>query len=225
MFNIMVLADFICYNFSALKVSLNGEVKYFEVKPDAREVVINVPGNFKKEDLRTLKTKKALMAAMSKLLALQNFTQITVHGLCEEALISRATFYSHFADKYDLLKYWLTNIKSETKNNINSYEDIEKSINDFTDRNSKVIKNLLEDINSETAELLCDFMLLLLDIYSDEIDGGHKNPKYIILSRFCCGGLMNYSKWQVENRFPEGLQMMNSYLYDLLLGLLKWYAE
>ena len=184
-----------------------------------------MPGNFKKEDLRVLKTKKVLMEAMSKLLEHQKFTQITVQDLCDKALISRATFYSHFADKYDFLKHWLIYMKSETINNVSSNEDIEKSIGDFTDRNSKAIKNLLEDANSETAGLLCGFMLSLLDISIDQIDGGQKNPKYIVLSKFFCGGLMNYLQWQVESKFQGDLQIMSSHLYNLLSALLKWYAE
>lgn len=184
-----------------------------------------MPGNFKKEDLRVIKTKKALMAAMSNLLQHQKFTQITVQNLCDEALISRATFYAHFADKYDLLKHWLIYMKSETVNGASSNECFEKSISDFTDRNSKAIKNLLEDANSETAGLLCGFMLSLLDISADQIDGGQMNPKYIVLSKFFCGGLMNYLQWQVESKFQGDLQTMNSHLYNLLSVLFKWYAE
>jgi len=48
------------------------------------------------------------MNAVLKLLNRRNFEKITVNDICEEALVSRATFYAHFNDKYDLFKYWNT---------------------------------------------------------------------------------------------------------------------
>jgi len=61
---------------------------------------MNLGGNFKKDDIRIIKTNKALVAAMFLLLENRKFAQITVNDLCEEAQISRATFYTHFRDKY-----------------------------------------------------------------------------------------------------------------------------
>ena len=182
-------------------------------------------GNLKRGDLKNHKTKKTLIAALSILLERQKFTQITVSGLCEEVRISRVTFYAHFTDKYSLLEEWLKNIEAEITNNADSYEVIENNINDFVYCNSRILKNLMEDANSETVKLLCDFLLSLLDKFTDRTNKGQIDPKYIILSEFCGGGLMNYIKWQIDNRFPENLQMMNAYLYSIMLALLKWYRE
>ena len=181
-----------------------------------------MPGNLKKEDLKIHKTKKALMAALSILLERQKFAQITVGGLCKEARISRVTFYTHFTDKYDLLIHWLENTKTEIINNAVSYEVIENNINNFVACNSKIIKNLLGDANNETTELLCNFLLSSLHIINDKTNNGQINPQYVVLSKFYGGGLMNYIKWQIENKFPEDLQMMNSYLYSIMLTMLKW---
>lgn len=64
-------------------------------------------GNFKKEDLRVIKTQNAFHNAIVFLLERRSFKQLTVNELCEEALASRAAFYSHYKDKYDLLESWL----------------------------------------------------------------------------------------------------------------------
>lgn len=184
-----------------------------------------MPGNFKKEDLRVIKTQKSLLVSMSMLLEHRNFAQITVNDLCEGAQISRATFYSHFIDKYDLLKYWLTNLKSTLINKDDTYEDIEKRINEFVNSNPKTLKNLMENVNAETSELLREFMLLMLDIHVEKMDNGEISPRYIVLSRFCSGGMMNYLLWQVTNKFQTDLPMMNPYLYDILINLLQWNWE
>lgn len=181
-----------------------------------------MPGNFKKEDLRILKTKKALMAAMSTLLELRNFSQITVNDLCEEALISRNTFYAHFIDKYDLLKYWLTNIKPYFIDKKAVYKDVEKNVNDLINNNNKIVKNLIENANNETYNLLCDFILSLLHINIDKTDNGHASPKDIVLAHIGGGGILNYLLWQIKNKFPPDLPVMNPYFYEFLINIMEW---
>ncbi len=58
-------------------------------------------------DKRILRTRKALRQAFKTLMEQKPFEQITVLDIADEAMINRATFYAHFADKYDLLDYML----------------------------------------------------------------------------------------------------------------------
>ena len=88
-----------------------------------------MPGSFKKEDLRIIKTHKALTSAMFRQLSHRSFEKITVNDLCEEALVSRATFYVYFRDKYDLLKYWLITLKDDFTNDV--YENPTEMVNSF----------------------------------------------------------------------------------------------
>ncbi|MDR1061036.1 MAG: TetR/AcrR family transcriptional regulator, partial [Clostridiales bacterium] len=55
-----------------------------------------VSKNCKKEDLRIVKTQKAITDAMSSLLERRAFGKITVYDICNEAMVSRAAFYFHF---------------------------------------------------------------------------------------------------------------------------------
>lgn len=59
----------------------------------------------RKTDLRVIKTKKALVDSLMQSLSKKSFEDITVQYLCDNALVRRATFYTHFADKYELLGY------------------------------------------------------------------------------------------------------------------------
>ena len=51
------------------------------------------------------KTKRLLSKAMIALLQKRSFRKISVGDICGEAMVSRSAFYSHFADKYELLSY------------------------------------------------------------------------------------------------------------------------
>ncbi|GFH39870.1 TetR/AcrR family transcriptional regulator [Lactococcus insecticola] len=55
-----------------------------------------------KVDLRVKRTNKLITQAFLKLLRTKTFEKITINDISDEAMINRATFYSHFKDKTDL---------------------------------------------------------------------------------------------------------------------------
>ena len=62
-------------------------------------------------DLRVLKTRKALTAALYSLLCEKSMDNITVTELCERAVVRKATFYKHFGDKNELLTYMIQELQ------------------------------------------------------------------------------------------------------------------
>ena len=56
-------------------------------------------------DLRIQKTYAALTRAFTDLLKVKSFEQITVKELCDSAVVRTATFYNHFADKYEFADF------------------------------------------------------------------------------------------------------------------------
>ena len=55
------------------------------------------------QDLRILKTLVLIKDAFVELMDQKGFRNITVNDIAERAMISRSTFYLHYADKYELL--------------------------------------------------------------------------------------------------------------------------
>ena len=64
-----------------------------------------------KQDLRIVKTKKALIGAFSEMMREEPFEKLTVNDLCDRAGIRRATFYKHFKDKNDFLIFLISEDK------------------------------------------------------------------------------------------------------------------
>jgi len=179
-----------------------------------------MPGNFRKEDLRIIKTYRALLSSMLMLLEQRNFAKITTNDICEDALISRSTFYCHFRDKYDLLRYWLSSLETELTQDAHEQENFFNSINGLISNNSKKITNLLQGADGEILDLMLSFMYDIMDsAFDDKGDSGTNN---IIFSSFCSGGLLNLLLWQVQNKFPMDSQFMNPYLYGLLENIWNW---
>ena len=54
-------------------------------------------------DPRVRRTRQLLQQALLELMQEKRFASVTVHDIAERATVNRATFYAHFADKYDLL--------------------------------------------------------------------------------------------------------------------------
>jgi len=177
-----------------------------------------MPNSVDKEDLRVTKTEKALNTAMFSLLENRRFGKITVSDICVEALVSRATFYAHYTDKYDILKEWLVCLKPDNINIDDPYEKIENIVNLFIHKNEAVIKNLVYDANDETLGILFDSILFAFGL-TIEKENSKISPKHVVLSNFFAGGILNYVIWQVKNRFPSDVPMMNMYLYEAIENL------
>lgn len=63
-----------------------------------------------KTDRRIIKTKKSLGEALLKLLRKEKIELIKINELCDEAKVSRATFYNNFDSIVDVLSYQLGRI-------------------------------------------------------------------------------------------------------------------
>lgn len=57
------------------------------------------------QDRRPNKTRRSLGQALFALMQVQNWSDITIQRLCDEADVARASFYAHFDSKLDLLDF------------------------------------------------------------------------------------------------------------------------
>lgn len=64
-------------------------------------------------DLRQRKTRKLLLEALEQLLEERPFQELSVVDICQRAMVHRTTFYSHFNDKQELLRYLLESLERE----------------------------------------------------------------------------------------------------------------
>jgi AcrR family transcriptional regulator len=61
-----------------------------------------ISGELHRVDPRVRRTRKLLQAALLELLQEKSFASISIQEIAERATVNRATFYTHFADKYAL---------------------------------------------------------------------------------------------------------------------------
>lgn len=64
-------------------------------------------------DLRQKKTRALLVSALAQLLEERPFQELSVVDICRRAMVHRTTFYAHFNDKQELLRYLLEGMERE----------------------------------------------------------------------------------------------------------------
>jgi len=168
-----------------------------------------------KSDLRSVKTDRALYDAMYGLLQGRIFRKITVNDICTAALVSRAAFYAHYSDKYDLLENWLTRLCPQPAAGGDTYESIEKTVNEFVYEHKAIIKNIVNDADQGTLDTLLQIVLSLLNLTSESGKPG-SNPQQVIQYNIYAGGIINYIIWQVRNNFPDDVKPMNRSLFKII---------
>lgn len=68
-----------------------------------REFMSTEKGFVENNDIRSKRTRTAILNAMLELLENKSFEKITIQNICDVAGISRTAFYLYFEDKYDLI--------------------------------------------------------------------------------------------------------------------------
>ena len=123
----------------------------------------------KDTDLRFVRTNQMLCNAFIELLSKKKFEDITVNELCEKALIRRATFYTHFLDKYDFFSYF---IRQNRDNFIQTWNEPEenKNLKEFSVHMFRQVVHYLAFHISMVQNILnSNAFSILLDILAEEI--------------------------------------------------------
>ena len=62
-------------------------------------------------DLRQRRTRQSLVKALEELLVERPYQSLSVTDICQRAMVHRTTFYAHFNDKQELLRYLLLGVE------------------------------------------------------------------------------------------------------------------
>lgn len=166
------------------------------------------------QDLRVQKTQRALVLAMITLLDRQSFSKITVNDLCAEALVSRSAFYSHFVDKYALLRFCLE-VVTETAFKVDSALDLKENLRlaltSIENESRNIFKNLImSDYDSELDALLLRFFRELIEAHlkSRGVSEDTLPGPLDIISVYYAGGITTAVKHWVRHDMPYSVEEM-----------------
>ena len=174
-----------------------------------------------KKDLRIQKTYKLLAEALIKLLQKKPFAEIRLNEICEEALVHKTTFYHHFTDKYDLLKYTITLIQKEmlTKldtssedNLLDYYCNLAKVYMSNIKKNQQFYRSILSsEGNTICTDLLYDLLIEDVEKRLGQVD----IPSFYISSYYVSGVFAVINEWFLRG-MKESEEEISGYLRKII---------
>ncbi|MCK5169173.1 MAG: TetR/AcrR family transcriptional regulator, partial [Bacteroidales bacterium] len=106
------------------------------------------------ESIADQKLKEILFVA-KELFWKYGFKRVTIEEVCREANVSKMTFYKHFKNKMELIKYLLNHIYDKA---IKQYRDIMDSDIPFFEKVKKTIDLKLESSKDISNEFMNDYI-------------------------------------------------------------------
>ena len=182
----------------------------------------------KKNDLRVIKTKRALYNALIELMKNKTFEEIKVSDICTEALINRTTFYAHYDDKYELLADCIKDIKEELSMELSKNESISSTkeyyiemiklfINHIEDKKDTYLAIAINNKNSILTDILYDVIDhdIILHLNNDNSFSNKDIPSEII-AKFYLGAVTNIAITWIQNLNKYTKEDIINYLNTLL---------
>lgn len=158
-------------------------------------------------DRRVAKTRAILVDTMLELLRTKSFSKITVNDICDTAMVSRSTFYTHFEDKFFLLNAAIDKIIERLNHETESADIPSRPHAMLTAvyKESKLFKNIF--VNDQSEELqkyffdhcYTDLMTLLQE---QKEKGRVFSEKEEVIAAFYAGGISSLLRWWIVAGFP-----------------------
>ena len=128
-----------------------------------------------KHDATTLRTKKALAESLKNLMQSKPFSKITVSEITRDCGVNRKTFYYHFEDVYDLLKWMLEQEAIEVFKQFDllvDYRDALAFVMDYVDQNKHILNCAVDSVGR--TELKRFFYQDFIGIAHMMVDGAER---------------------------------------------------
>lgn len=179
-------------------------------------------------DLRVRRTYKLLQDSLIALIKQKPFEKISVTDICQQAMVHRATFYSHFDDKYQLLNYCIQGFFAA----FNEVEDNSHSHDEYIDYFTSIALKVL--IHMEKNREICIAFLnqnvgtfekiMAENLYnqlSDKYDRLTENGTVFAIPRdifasYYSGACSRTILWWVQNDMPISSEKLTSYFRTII---------
>lgn len=178
--------------------------------------------------ITSLNTKKTLSSSLKKLMAHKPLAKISVTEIITDCGLNRKTFYYHFADIYDLLKWTLEQEAVEVVKNFDLMSNPEEAlvfIADYVDANSHILNCAYNSMGrDEMKRFFCtDFYGVILSVIEDleEEKGVATDPHYKeFMVKFFAGALAEVLIDYFQHKDKRNRDELIHYTMQILKGAL-----
>lgn len=167
-----------------------------------------------KQDLRKIKTRRAIDEAFTRLIAEKGFGAMTIKDIAEEAVINRGTFYMHYTDKYDLLASYENALLEGL------YEILSRTI----DEEDQILSiGMPRKIATETFNYIDDNADKIIALFNSE--GGSSQFEHKVRAHMLDYYRIHSAKLIDESRLRIDLNHLLAYITSAHIGLIRNWLE
>lgn len=156
----------------------------------------------KPTDRRVLRTKRTLRDALIALIQERGFDQITVQDVCDRADIGRSTFYTHFADKEELLSGGFDDLKAALQAQGTTQGralGFVAGLIEHADEQRRLFRAVVGKRSSHAVQVR--FRQLLIELVEEDLSGvAGPGPVRDGTARYLAGALLELLAWWVDGR-------------------------
>ncbi|GAX00455.1 TetR/AcrR family transcriptional regulator [Secundilactobacillus silagei] len=180
-------------------------------------------------DKRIIKTERDIKQAVLILLKTTPFQKISISQICDQALVSRSTFYEHFQDKYDLLgqlvkQYTLLfqGLVKERATQIIKQETHVLSISKIasTLQDHREALNVLLAVHEDNLDLLTNWERCLGETWQrvNQRYGADQQAPESFVSNLESAIVLNYIRWSLQNGMSEEASALSEKMIRSIYG-------
>jgi AcrR family transcriptional regulator len=151
-----------------------------------------------------------------------------VKAICEQAMVHRATFYSHFTDKYALLKYGsqeaIQTIAKDVEEASETRELLTMLILEHMKKHQQLYALFLLEKSTESLSTLlvrrlaANFEKTLADL---EKQGKHFAIPTSLIAQFQAGAVLRVLSWWAEQEMRMPTKELAGYMHQLLMTIVE----
>ena len=185
-----------------------------------------------KHTVTTYNTKKMLADSLKRAMKQKSFSKITVSEIIQDCGVNRKTFYYHFEDIYDLLKWIFENEAVEVIKHFDLAVDYEEAIlfvMDYIEKNDYIINCAYDSIGRDEMKrfFYADFIEMISDVISNGekeagkcLDKDYKNFLCNFYTEALAGMLIDWIKNRDERSQKQVIDYLSKTLKGSIMGIL-----
>ncbi|MCC2256854.1 TetR/AcrR family transcriptional regulator [Intestinimonas aquisgranensis] len=182
-------------------------------------------------DLRQRRTRQSLVRALEELLAERTFQSLSVTDICQRAMVHRTTFYAHFNDKQELLRYLLLGVERRCVETClpkdwsgkarDYFLTAARNVLDFFQSRRSLYRACLRsgaDIDAHVLEdQAAEDLAQLLSQPRFHTSFPDSDPR--ITARFYTGAMLSLLRWWLDSEDPVPVERLIAHLEHFLPAL------
>ncbi|MGN1414919.1 MAG: TetR/AcrR family transcriptional regulator C-terminal domain-containing protein [Anaerovoracaceae bacterium] len=186
-----------------------------------------------KHEVTSLATKKTLAESLKKIMEKKSFSKITVSEIISDCGFNRKTFYYHFEDTYQLLKWIFESEGIEVVKHFNLIVDYEEAIAfimNYIETNDYIINCAYDSIGRD--EMKRFFYVDFIELITSFIDSAEKETGLFLsenYKRFICsfytealaGMLIDWAKNHKTRNREQVIEYLVKTMKSSLMGILE----